>query len=147
MKRPTDADFDAKLKGGAIEVRFTPADSYYLFARLADLDDIAQFGPVSREPSVRHARHGDLGDYSAHAGEVVAKARAAAIKYLEGKIFADASFPATLNSGIRATHCTTLQEAVLAWMRLPKGERDAATIRADNGTVYDADKIERLYHL
>jgi hypothetical protein len=32
-------------------------------------------------------------------------------------------------------------------MRLPKGERDAATIRADNGTVYDADKIERLYHL
>jgi hypothetical protein len=86
------------------------------------------------------------GGATAHASEVLAKARAAAIKYLEGKIFADASLPATLNNGGRATHCSTLQEAVLAWMRLPERERDAATIHADDGTVYDADKIERLYH-
>lgn len=62
------------------------------------------------------------------------------------RIFADSSLPATLNNGERATHCYTLQEAVLEWMRLPERERTAATIRADDGTVYNAQQIDRLFH-
>ena len=64
----------------------------------------------------------------------------------DGKIFADSSLPATLNNCERATHFYTLQEAVLEWMRLPERERTVATIRTDDGTVYNAEQIDRLFH-
>jgi|GEM_PF-1180594 len=62
------------------------------------------------------------------------------------RIYADASQSATLNNGGRATHFYTLQEAVLEWMRLPERERTAATIRTDDGTVYNAEQIDRLFN-
>ncbi len=64
---------------------------------------------------------------------------------MTGKIFADASRPATLNRSGRSVHCYTLQEAVLEWMRLDDGERAHATIKANDGTVYTAEEIDRLH--
>ena len=61
------------------------------------------------------------------------------------KIFADASQPATLQHAGGSVHCHTLQEAVLAWMRLPEKDREQATIQADDGTVYTAKEIDRLH--
>jgi hypothetical protein len=46
------------------------------------------------------------------------------------KIFADPSLPATLRYAGKSVNCHTLQEAVLALMRLQDDHRDEATIRA-----------------
>jgi len=61
------------------------------------------------------------------------------------KIHTDASRPATLRHAGGSVHCYTLQEAVLAWTRLAKEDRAQATIRADDGTVYNASEIDRLH--
>jgi hypothetical protein len=61
------------------------------------------------------------------------------------KIFVDASQPAMLRYEDRQVDCKTLQEAVLVWMRLPEDEREKATIRVSDGTIYDANEIDRLY--
>jgi hypothetical protein len=61
------------------------------------------------------------------------------------KIFADASQPATLRHAGGSVHCHTLQEAVLAWMRLSEKDREQATIWADDGAVYTAKEIDRLH--
>jgi len=61
------------------------------------------------------------------------------------KIYADASKPATLRYAGRSVDCYTLQEAVLEWMRLAETDRKQATIRADDGTVYNASEIDRLH--
>jgi hypothetical protein len=58
---------------------------------------------------------------------------------------ADASQPATLRHAGSSIDCYTLQEAVLEWMRLPDEVREQATIRADDGTIYDAREIDRLH--
>jgi hypothetical protein len=48
----------------------------------------------------------------------------------EYKIYVDASQPATLNDGAGAlTDCSTLQEAVLAWHKLPPGQKIRATVK------------------
>jgi len=64
----------------------------------------------------------------------------------DGKIYADASQPATLHNGSNAIPCPTLQEAVLAWHRLPDDEREGATIVTADGRRYTAQEIVRLYH-
>lgn len=61
------------------------------------------------------------------------------------KIFADASQRATLRYAGKSVHCPTLQEAVLEQMRLSDTDRAEATIRTDDGTVYDAGQINRLH--
>jgi hypothetical protein len=61
------------------------------------------------------------------------------------KIFADPSLPATLRYAGKSVNCHTLQEAVLAWMRLEGDDRDEATIRADDGTIYTSRQIEHLH--
>jgi hypothetical protein len=61
------------------------------------------------------------------------------------KIYADASQPATMRNAGGSVHCQTLQEAVHAWMRLSVKDREQATIRADDGTVYTASEIDRLH--
>jgi hypothetical protein len=61
------------------------------------------------------------------------------------KIHADASKPATLRYAGKSVNCYTLQEAVLEWMRLSETDRAQATIRADDGTVYNAQEIDRLH--
>lgn len=60
------------------------------------------------------------------------------------KIPADASKQATLRYSGKSVHCRTLGEAVLEWMRLPENDRAQATIRADDGTVFNANEIGRL---
>jgi hypothetical protein len=61
------------------------------------------------------------------------------------KIFADASLSATLQHAGKSVNCHTLQEAVLEWMRLQGDDRDEATIRADDGTLYTARQIDHLH--
>jgi hypothetical protein len=61
------------------------------------------------------------------------------------KIYVDASRPATLNDGAGAlTDCATLQEAVLAWQRLPPEQKIGATVKVIGGPVYRVKEIERL---
>ena len=63
------------------------------------------------------------------------------------KIYVDGSQPATLNDGAGAlTDCPTLQEAVLAWQRLPPGQKIRATVKVIGGPVYTAHEIDRLYY-
>jgi len=61
------------------------------------------------------------------------------------KIYADATRPATLNNNGMLDDCPTLQEAVMAWQRLPPEQRQRATIRVFGGPLYTAAEIERLY--
>jgi hypothetical protein len=63
------------------------------------------------------------------------------------KIYVDASRPATLNNGAGAlTDCATLQEAVLAWQRLPPEQKIRATVKVIGGPVYTVKEIERLHY-
>jgi hypothetical protein len=63
------------------------------------------------------------------------------------KIYVDASVPATLNNGTGvSTDCPTLQEAVLAWQRLPPEQKIRATVRVIGGRVYTAHEIDRLHY-
>jgi hypothetical protein len=65
----------------------------------------------------------------------------------EYKIYVDGSQPATLNDGAGAlTDCPTLQEAVLAWQRLPPGQKIRATVKVIGGPVYTAREIDRLHY-
>jgi hypothetical protein len=60
-------------------------------------------------------------------------------------IYVDASQPATLRYEDQSVDFQTLEEAVSAWMRLSEDEREQATIRVNDGTIYDAKEIGRLY--
>jgi hypothetical protein len=61
------------------------------------------------------------------------------------KIYVDGSQPATFNNGAGTlTDCPTLQEAVLAWHRLPPGQKIRATVKVIGGPVYTAQEINRL---
>jgi len=63
MKHPTPSDFIVKVNESYVNVIFKPTDSDYNFGRLADPEDIARYGPLSRSPNVRHGNTGDTGDY------------------------------------------------------------------------------------
>ena len=66
MKQPAEDDFTlVEVLESCVTVLFEPTRSYYTFYRLADPNDIKQFGPLSPEPDgVRHAGPtGDTGDY------------------------------------------------------------------------------------
>jgi hypothetical protein len=63
----------------------------------------------------------------------------------EQNIYVDASQPATLNDGPVHTDCPTLQEAVLAWHRLPPVRQQTATINS-SGQVYTVREIDRLHY-
>jgi hypothetical protein len=53
------------------------------------------------------------------------------------KAFVDAAQPATLNNGGgKLTDYSTLQEAVMAWHRLPPEQTRRATIKIIGGPVY-----------
>ena len=64
----------------------------------------------------------------------------------DDKIYVDGSRPATLNNGGTLDDCPTLQEAVMAWHRLPPEQRKRATIRVMGGPLYTAAEIERLHY-
>ena len=61
------------------------------------------------------------------------------------KIYVDAGRPATLNNGGVLTDCT-LQEAAMAWHRLPPEQKKRATIKLFGGPVYTSAEIERLHY-
>ena len=63
------------------------------------------------------------------------------------KIYVDASRPATLSNGVGVLEdCPTLQEAVIAWHRLPPEQKKRATVKVFGGPVYNAGEIERLHY-
>ena len=65
----------------------------------------------------------------------------------DGKIYVDAGQPATLNNGTgKLTDYRTLQEAVMAWHRLPPDQTKRATIKVIGGPVYTAVEIVRLHY-
>jgi hypothetical protein len=78
MKHPTPSDFTVEVSEADVSVVFRPSDSHYSFARLADPEDIARYGPLSRSPSVRHGKTGDTGDYPPD--EVAERALTLAVK-------------------------------------------------------------------
>jgi hypothetical protein len=61
------------------------------------------------------------------------------------KIYVDASQPASLLDGEAVTDCPTLQEAIIAWHRLPSERQRTATIRTA-ANVFTAQEIDRLYY-
>ena len=64
MKHPVRGDFDTAVTEAGVNVTFKPTNSIYSFYRLAESEDIARLGPVSKGP-VRHAGpSGDTEDYS-----------------------------------------------------------------------------------
>ena len=51
MKQPTPSDFIVEVKESSVSVIFNPSNSDYTFHRLADAEDIARDGPLSRSPN------------------------------------------------------------------------------------------------
>ena len=66
----------------------------------------------------------------------------------DGKIYVDATSPATLHDGYTLLNFPTLRVAILAWFRLPAEQRKKATIKVfgKDGALYTAVEIERLHH-
>lgn len=65
-RHPAEADFEVRISAEAVMVLFRPTISYYTFSRLAHSRDMAEFGPLSPDPDVRHAgRAGGTGHYLA----------------------------------------------------------------------------------
>jgi hypothetical protein len=59
-QQPTEPDFTVNRKDASVDVLFKPTNSHYSFQLLADLKDIAKYGPLSPSVNVRHA--GPTGD-------------------------------------------------------------------------------------
>jgi len=60
------------------------------------------------------------------------------------KLFVDAVGPAILFNGPNWIDCSTLQEAVMEWYRLPPERAQRASIRLIGGALYHAAEIARL---
>jgi hypothetical protein len=60
------------------------------------------------------------------------------------KPFVDAAGPATLFNGPIWIDCSTLQEAVMEWHRLPPKRTQRASIRFIGCPLYNAAEIARL---
>ena len=78
MKHPTPSDFLVEVKEAYVSVIFKPSDSHYNFGRLADPEDIARYGPLSRSPNVSQGKAGETGTYPSD--EVAHMAYALAVK-------------------------------------------------------------------
>jgi rhamnose utilization protein RhaD (predicted bifunctional aldolase and dehydrogenase) len=53
-RQPVEADFHVEVSEDKITVRFWRTGSIYTFTRFTSARDIAEFGPVSPDPVVRH---------------------------------------------------------------------------------------------
>jgi hypothetical protein len=60
MKKPSASDYDVRIHGSNLVVRFKPTESEFHFVHYE--------GRVSTVPDVRHAKTGDTGEYIA--GEI-----------------------------------------------------------------------------
>ena len=78
MKQPTPADFIVEVKESSVSVIFKPSNTDYTFHRLADAEDIARYGPLSRSPNVGHGDSGDTSDYPSE--EVAQMAHSLAVR-------------------------------------------------------------------
>jgi hypothetical protein len=66
LKHPKETEFEVKASETAIEVLFKPTSSHYTFSRFVDRKDILEFGPLSPDPHIAHARRsGNTGNYLA----------------------------------------------------------------------------------
>jgi hypothetical protein len=72
MPQPREADFNIELLDGGVRVTFRPTASEFTYRQLADPDDIAREGPLSRPPNARHAQTGDTGGYDEREVEALA---------------------------------------------------------------------------
>jgi len=63
MKHPIPSDFIVNVKESYVSVIFKPSDTSYNFGRLADPEDIARYGPLSRSLNVRHTKTDDTDAY------------------------------------------------------------------------------------
>jgi hypothetical protein len=63
------------------------------------------------------------------------------------RIYVDPTLPATLRHDGETHEYHTLEEAVLAWLHLPRDERAHASIKVNvaNGPIYTAADIDRLH--
>jgi hypothetical protein len=63
------------------------------------------------------------------------------------RIYVDPTLPAILQHDSESHEYHTLEEAVLAWLRLPQDERAHASIKVNvaNGPIYTAADIDRLH--
>ena len=61
---------------------------------------------------------------------------------MDEKKYVDGSQPASLLDGETVADCPTLQEAVIAWHRLPSERQRTATIRTA-ANVFTAQEIDR----
>jgi hypothetical protein len=64
----------------------------------------------------------------------------------DGRIYVDAAQPAMLLDGAAITECPTLQEAVIAWLKLPEERKKLATIKTSDSREFTASEIDRLYY-
>jgi hypothetical protein len=62
MKHPRETDFSIKKLEASVVAAFIPTNSTYTFSRLTHPDDISRHGPISRDPTVWHAK-GNTGEY------------------------------------------------------------------------------------
>jgi hypothetical protein len=64
---------------------------------------------------------------------------------IDNRIHIDDSLPAILRCAGRSIDCATVQEAVLAFQRLPEIDREEATVTVNGSATYTANEIGRLY--
>jgi rhamnose utilization protein RhaD (predicted bifunctional aldolase and dehydrogenase) len=84
-RQPVEADFQVEVSEDEITVRFWRTGSLYTFARFTTVREIAEFGPVSPDPVVRHvsrisgARNYDAAEVLAMAFRLAMAAAASAL--------------------------------------------------------------------
>jgi hypothetical protein len=82
-RQPVESDFEVEVFDNTIAVRFWPTRSLYTFARFTRAREIAEFGPVSPDPVIRHASRSS-GTRNYDAAEVLAMAFRLAVATVAG---------------------------------------------------------------
>jgi hypothetical protein len=54
-RRPIETDFKISITENFVEVHFAPTRSLYTFTRLTAVREVAEFGPLSPDPAIKHA--------------------------------------------------------------------------------------------
>jgi hypothetical protein len=78
MRQPRPSDFVVEVTENRASVVFKPKDRQYIFGRLEDPEDIAQFGSLSRVLDEPSQSTGETGEYSED--EVARMAHTLAVK-------------------------------------------------------------------
>jgi transcriptional regulator with XRE-family HTH domain len=113
--------------------------------------ELAEVAKVSTNTITRFERGEPLKGRTIDA--VRAALESAGVEFMNGgqpgvrmKIYVDAGQRATLRFGDRSVACFTLEEAKMAWDRLPAAQKEQAIIEVDDGPTYQAEQIDRLYY-